>query len=70
MVIDVADDGPGLPQKALDKLFQPFVGSARAGGTGLGLVIVRDVMRAHGGSVTLARSDDTARPSGSNSPTG
>ena len=58
-VVDIADDGPGLPQKALDKLFQPFVGSARAGGTGLGLVIVRDVMRAHGGSVTLARSDQT-----------
>lgn len=59
VVIDVADDGPGLPQKALDKLFQPFVGSARAGGTGLGLVIVRDVMRAHGGTVTLVRSDDS-----------
>ncbi len=59
VVIDVADDGPGLPPKARDKLFQPFVGSARAGGTGLGLVIVRDVMRAHGGTVTLTRSDAT-----------
>ncbi len=58
VAIDVADDGPGLSPKAREKLFQPFVGSARSGGTGLGLIIVRDVMRAHGGNVTLAKSDE------------
>ncbi|MCH8237724.1 MAG: HAMP domain-containing histidine kinase [Proteobacteria bacterium] len=51
--LDVADDGPGLTPKARDKLFQPFAGTARDGGTGLGLVIVRDIMRAHGGDVSL-----------------
>ena len=51
--LDVADDGPGLTPKARDKLFQPFAGTARDGGTGRGLGIVRDIMRAHGGDVSL-----------------
>jgi len=54
LIIDVADDGPGLPAKARDKLFMPFTGSARAGGTGLGLAIARDLVRGHGGDLTLA----------------
>lgn len=57
VVLEVADNGPGLPAKARDKLFQPFAGSTRAGGTGLGLVIVRDIVKAHGGEVTLVKSD-------------
>lgn len=57
LIIEVADNGPGLPPRARDKLFQPFAGSARPGGTGLGLAIVRDLMRAHGGDIRLARSD-------------
>ncbi len=57
--IDVADDGPGLSLRAQQRLFQPFAGSGRDGGTGLGLVIVRDIMRAHGGDVTLVESSDT-----------
>ncbi len=59
LVIDVADDGPGLERKAKDRLFQPFAGSARDGGTGLGLIIVRDIMRAHGGDISLRKSDET-----------
>jgi len=55
--LDVADDGPGLPQKALSNLFQPFTGSARQGGTGLGLVIARDIVHAHGGELALVKSD-------------
>ena len=51
--IDVADDGPGLPPKAQEKLFQPFEGSARAGGAGLGLAIARELIRSHGGDITL-----------------
>jgi len=57
--IEVMDDGPGLPPKALANLFQPFAGSARPGGTGLGLAIAREIMRAHGGEVVLVES--TAR---------
>jgi signal transduction histidine kinase len=56
LLIDVADDGPGLPPKARENLFRPFAGSARPGGTGLGLAIAREIMRAHGGDVVLADS--------------
>ena len=56
IVIQVADNGPGLPRRARDKLFQPFAGSGRPGGSGLGLAIARDLMRAHGGDIRLVRS--------------
>lgn len=56
VVIDVADDGPGMPQRAVDNLFKPFSGSTRAGGTGLGLAIAREVMQAHGGTIELVRT--------------
>ncbi len=59
LLIDVADDGPGLPPGARERLFKPFAGSERAGGTGLGLVIARDIMRAHGGDIVLAETADT-----------
>lgn len=59
LVIDVTDDGPGMVKSAREGLFKAFAGSARKGGTGLGLVIVRDVMRAHGGDIELLSSDDT-----------
>ena len=54
MVIEIRDDGSGVPQKARDRLFMPFVGSVRAGGTGLGLAIAREVLEAHGGTIELA----------------
>jgi signal transduction histidine kinase len=54
--IVIADNGPGLPEKVRDKLFQPFAGSGRAGGTGLGLPIARDLMRGHGGDIALAET--------------
>jgi signal transduction histidine kinase len=56
LMIEVADDGPGMPPKARDNLFRPFAGSARPGGTGLGLAIAREVMRAHGGDIALDES--------------
>jgi len=58
--IEVADDGPGLSEKAKAKLFEPFAGSAKSGGTGLGLVIVRDVIKAHGGDVRLLDAEEGA----------
>ena len=51
--IDIRDNGPGLPPHARENLFQPFAASTRPGGTGLGLAITREIMRAHGGDVTL-----------------
>ena len=56
IAIDVADDGPSLPPKARENLFRPFFGSARPGGSGLGLAIARELVRAHGGELTLAAS--------------
>ena len=54
--IAVADDGPGLPPRAIENLFVPFKGSARAGGTGLGLAIARELVRVQGGELKLAES--------------
>ena len=51
--IDIADEGPGLPEATQANLFRPFVVSARRGGNGLGLAISRDLMRAHGGDIRL-----------------
>lgn len=57
--IDIEDNGPGLPPKARDNLFKPFEGSSRSGGTGLGLVIARDIMRHHNGDLTLVSTGPT-----------
>lgn len=51
--IHVTDTGPGLPNKALDHLFEPFQGGARKGGTGLGLAIAAELVRGHGGRLEL-----------------
>jgi signal transduction histidine kinase len=53
-VIEVSDTGPGLPEKARSHLFDAFQGSTRPGGTGLGLAIASELVRAHGGAITLA----------------
>ena len=57
--IKVQDDGPGLLDEAKENLFTPFAGSTKADGTGLGLVIARDVMRAHGGDLNILKTDET-----------
>ena len=51
--IAIADNGPGLPPRARDNLFVAFEGSARAGGTGLGLAIARELVLAHGGTLSF-----------------
>ncbi|CAG4920522.1 unnamed protein product [Acidocella sp. C78] len=58
MLIEIGDDGPGLPERARANLFRPFTGSARSGGTGLGLAIARDLVRAHGGELSLVATGD------------
>lgn len=55
--IRVGDTGPGLPPRARDHLFTAFQGGVRKGGTGLGLVISAELVRGHGGSLDLVRSD-------------
>ncbi len=57
-VVHVRDSGPGLPKKALEKLFKPFEGGARKGGSGLGLAIASELMQGHGGVLELVESDE------------
>jgi signal transduction histidine kinase len=58
LVVRVRDDGPGIPEDQLERVFEPFyrLESSRnrdTGGSGLGLSIARDVIQAHGGSLVL-----------------
>ena len=55
VVIEVADDGPGVPADIASTLFEPLV-TARAGGTGLGLALARRVVAAHGGTIALVEN--------------
>ena len=55
-IVDIADTGPGVPERLRERLFQPFAGSARPGGAGLGLAIARELARAHGGDLLLAQT--------------
>jgi signal transduction histidine kinase len=52
-VIEVADTGPGFSDQARAHLFEAFQGSTRSGGAGLGLVIADELVRAHGGEISL-----------------
>jgi signal transduction histidine kinase len=58
-VIEVADNGPGFAARARTHLFEPFVGSTRSGGSGLGLPIAREIMHAHGGEISISKSDES-----------
>ncbi len=53
--VTVDDDGPGIPEDRRESVFRPFE-SEHAGGTGLGLTIARDIVRAHGGDISLEES--------------
>ncbi len=57
-IVEVDDDGPGVPEGEREKLFEPFQRgepsrSRATGGTGLGLAVVRSVARGHGGDASL-----------------
>jgi two-component system NtrC family sensor kinase len=52
--VRVSDNGNGIPQKVLDKIFQPFFTTKPAGqGTGLGLSLSYDIVKVHGGELTV-----------------
>jgi len=55
-VIRIADDGPGIPPKMSQQLFDPFVSGRASDGAGLGLTISRELATAHGGSLTLVET--------------
>ena len=53
--VTVDDDGPGIPPERRESVFRPFESDSH-GGTGLGLTIARDIVRAHGGEIVLEDS--------------
>ena len=54
VLISVSDNGNGIPQKVLDKIFQPFFTTKPTGqGTGLGLSLSYDIIKAHGGEIKV-----------------
>ncbi|MDX1400446.1 MAG: ATP-binding protein [Kiloniellales bacterium] len=62
-VILVEDDGPGIPEEKLARVFEPFVRledsrSSETGGLGLGLAIARTILRSQGGDITLSNLTD------------
>jgi PAS domain S-box-containing protein len=57
VVVEVIDNGPGIPADHVEKIFQPFF-TTKPQGSGLGLAIVRKIVDAHGGRIDLAAGDD------------
>ena len=58
VVVSVKDNGSGIPQKVLDKIFQPFFTTKPTGqGTGLGLSLSYDIVKAHSGEIKVKTKD-------------
>ncbi len=59
VTITVSDNGNGIPQKIVDKIFQPFFTTKPTGqGTGLGLSLSYDIIKAHGGEIKVESKEE------------
>ncbi|MBB1255484.1 sensor histidine kinase [Streptomyces alkaliterrae] len=54
--VTVSDEGPGIPEESMGRVFTRFWRGSKRGGTGLGLYIVKGIVEAHGGTITVGRS--------------
>uniref|UniRef100_A0AAU3H100 histidine kinase n=1 Tax=Streptomyces sp. NBC_01401 TaxID=2903854 RepID=A0AAU3H100_9ACTN len=54
--VTVSDEGPGIPEESMGRVFTRFWRGSKRGGTGLGLYIVKGIVEAHGGAITVARA--------------
>lgn len=55
--LEVEDTGQGIPEMIRERVFEPFISEGRVKGTGLGLAIVRQIVNAHGGTVTYQSAE-------------
>ncbi|GGS34898.1 ATP-binding protein [Streptomyces griseoviridis] len=53
--VTVSDEGPGIPEESMNRVFTRFWRGSKRGGTGLGLYIVKGIVEAHGGTITVGR---------------
>ncbi|MFE7572275.1 ATP-binding protein [Streptomyces sp. NPDC057539] len=53
--VTVCDEGPGIPEESMGRVFTRFWRGSKRGGTGLGLYIVKGIVEAHGGTITVGR---------------
>jgi signal transduction histidine kinase len=58
LVIEVADNGPGIPDERLRLVFEPFFSTKGSMGTGLGLAVTRKTVQEHAGDITVSRSPE------------
>ena len=54
--VTVSDEGPGIPEESMSRVFTRFWRGSKRGGTGLGLYIVKGIVEAHGGTIAVGRA--------------
>ncbi len=57
-VVEIADNGPGIPPEVASRIFQPFFTTKGADGTGLGLWVSMGIVQKHGGAIRIVSSND------------
>ncbi len=56
MILNIRDEGPGIPEEIQDKIFEPFFTEGNEAGEGLGLLLAKNIMDAHEGKISFESS--------------